>query len=140
MRRLLVLILGLLAAWLGTAIGAAALPTSSEFVHAYTYDSYPHAEPLDFSGTERGPPSEHDPAAIADAVDRWLYGVSARSESDNAGTAATYTSTAKVARSAPPTTTTKGHARVDDGVARGFPYAMVAAKTVDEALPALDVD
>lgn len=77
MRRLLLLILGFLATWLGAtlpAVAAAELPTHPEFVHAYTYDSVGAAAPYDTSN-ERGPPTGDYIAR--DAADHGSCGASA---------------------------------------------------------------
>lgn len=51
MRRLLVLIVGILGCWLGAATGAAATPTNLVLVHAYACDSTGHAAPLNATDT-----------------------------------------------------------------------------------------
>jgi hypothetical protein len=98
MRRLLVLILGFLAAWLGTTLPADAaveLPTHPELVHVYTYDTVGAAAPCDATN-ERAPPIRESTALYA--ADHGLCGASACQHLSTAPVAHRYDQPGKVAQ------------------------------------------
>ena len=80
MRRLLVLVLGVLASWLGTAlpaVGAPDLQTHPELVHAYAYEADGATAPYD-TAIERGlPTGAYTARAARHAVGRWSCGAPA---------------------------------------------------------------
>lgn len=132
MRRLLVLIVGFLASWLGAAlpaVGAADLPTHPELVQAYAYDADGASAPYD-TAIDRGPPtSGYTDRAAHHAVDRWSRGTSAsQSESTTSSTYA-YDRPAKVAQVAPDAGMTWGPVEDVLGGSVAVDHGHVAANT-----------
>jgi hypothetical protein len=78
MRRVLVLIVGILAAWLGTATPANALTLPSTGVAVYGYDCSLHAAVLTDNTNERGPPALRACSTTSDAVGPGSNGSCAR--------------------------------------------------------------
>lgn len=82
MRRLLVFILGILAASFGIAspaIASVAGPSNLEVIHVYAYDCHHHPAVPTSSTAERGPPDATYGYTTYDAVDPCSRGASARS-------------------------------------------------------------
>lgn len=83
MRRLLVIVLSVLAALLGSAVSSAAsppFPTDLKFTHLYTYNGHSQAAASTHSTTDRGPPSMYDGVTAYNAGDCWSRGGSSRSD------------------------------------------------------------
>lgn len=135
MRRLLLLILGFLATWLGAtvpAVAAAELPTHPELVHAYTYDTVGAAAPDAMN--ERRPPTGDYTARYA--ADHGSCGASACQYASTAPVTYRYDHPIKLAQVAHDA----GTIERSDGVAQGAPAVVdrgrVAANTGPKALNA----
>jgi hypothetical protein len=110
MRRLLAIILGLLALWLWTPPSFAATPPGQpELLNAYTYDT-PGADSSADTASERAPSSQDDLSTVYDADGHWSRGTSARAERAVSGSTSTYTTSAGFARDTSVTTRTGGRA------------------------------
>lgn len=135
MKRQLVLIVAILAAWLGavaTATAAASVPTNLDVIYAHTYGGDHHSSPETGGTTQRGLRTHSQTLTTAyayDAVDRSWYGRSARPESDHAGAAATYTTVDTALYWAGSITTTREQAARSDGDLSPLAPGRVAAKT-----------
>lgn len=79
MKRVFVLVLSVLAAWLTTSAPAVAEPlgVDSAIVHSYTYDAPAYDGPVAGAVSERGPPARCDRCTTYDAVDLRSHGISA---------------------------------------------------------------
>lgn len=125
MRRLPVIVVGVLAAWLGTAAPVAINP---QLIHVYTHDSYPHSSRGTCRSTGRGPPTDTT-TTTAGTVDRGSRGVSERPESADNVAAATYTTAEAAVREAGSTTATREQAQRCDGDLSPITSACVAANS-----------
>lgn len=139
MRRLLVLIVGILATWLGPAtpaMAAATAPTNLEIVYVYAYDGHHHTLVPTYTTTERGPPRSSDRCTTTyGAVDRWLHGASARQDEPTPRVATTYDEPTKLVQVAQATGTTKGQAQVVCADTSSLASGRVAANGGIRALP-----
>jgi hypothetical protein len=133
-RRLLVFVVGILAAWLGPATAAVAMPANLELVHAYTYDSDGHAAPHHGATSERGPPDCGYTDTAYGTGDRWSCDSSARLETDDTPAPDAQTATPSVAQDTRATATTKGPARRTDDDPSSFASGRVAANTADDVV------
>lgn len=129
MRRLLVLVIGLLTAWFGIASPSAAIvgPTMPQVT--YTYDSNPIAAQLDDPATERGPPVTYDCASALNAADRWSRGASARQRGGTPRGTTTHPTPVSPAWDIGRTATTQALARGVDGDRSSAAPIHVAANT-----------
>lgn len=135
MKRQLVLIVAILAAWLGavaTATAAASVPTNLDVIYAHTYGGDHHSSPETDGTTQRGLRTHSQTLTTAyayDAVDRSWYGRSARPESDHADAAATYTTVDTALYWAGSITTTREQAARSDGDLSPLALGRVAANS-----------
>lgn len=116
MRRLLGIILGVLALWLGTppSFAAASPPGQPELLQAYTYDvSGAHAS-VD-TASERGPPSTYDRDSTEDGGDSWPNGASVRSNATKTGSPTTHATCVEFVQVARATTMTGAQVGASDG-------------------------
>lgn len=117
MKRLLVLLVATLAAWLGAGAPAPAIaiPTNVQWSPVYDNDGgFISATPTSAT-SERGPPPSYGYASCPDAVDRRSRGASARPDGPTPGEARTYDDITVLARDASVTSTTGGHVGVPRG-------------------------
>lgn len=137
MRRLLVIIIGLLAAWLGAAapIGALASPTTTA---AHGHDSHHRVVTISLATTERGPPAADDRYAIEAAVDHRSHGASARPDRATPPVLFAYDHPALLVRVDRTSGTTQGQGQVLSADLASISGTRIAAKGADEALAGVD--
>lgn len=132
-RRLLVVIVGILSTWLAIltpAMASATASTNPEVTHAYVYVYDIHRDNAvpTWTTTERGLPSSYHLITPFDAAGRWWHGSPACCPDGTSALTTTCTSTTLAAK-ASTTPTTCWRARVNDGALSTLARSEVAAKT-----------
>lgn len=102
MKRLLVLLVATLAAWLGAGASAPAIaiPPCVQCAPAYDYDGGFISATLTNATSERAPPASHHLTSCPDAVACGSHGASARPDGPTPGEASTYDDLTVLARAA----------------------------------------
>jgi len=129
MRRLVALLIALVAAWLG-ATGIGPVHAASGFaVHTYTYDRQHGYTAARSVTSERGPPSTSGSATTYDAVDRWSRGGSADPDGSTPRGTNTYDDPTALVQDASVATPTGGKVEDADGWLPSLARSRVAAET-----------
>lgn len=133
-RRLLVLIVGAFAAWLGVAQPAVSAPEPSVHVAAYTYDSPHQPDPHNYDDSVRGPPATLRAHAPEGAGDHRPHGTPARPDiSIGCGYTGRY-ALALPARTGIATSTTREPTHLTSGDLRSPQRSHVAANAGDDLI------
>lgn len=98
MKRLLALLVTLVAAWLGVMNPATAVAAPTQSVPVFTYDTKAYDQPTDGTALERGPPATSHAHTTYPAVDHWSRGDAPRPELPATTTTYTYNESTELAQ------------------------------------------